>query len=217
MLLNSSVLYYGRWAEKQSLTWPVGVMKSIIVWMRRKPCLYLLLLVPLLACNFTRQSPTARPRPTPASTSIAIVTASSSSAVPSPSATIVPLSDASGLFAGLCDAALLPLAGQTFVIRNQAELGLFFNEYSWNCEESVPAPTFDFSGQVLVGAVENTRGCDAIFTPVRTEADKSNQILAIQLIFEVISGCDYDLLVIFLGGIYLPSPEYDVFVTVETD
>lgn len=169
--------------------------------MRCQVCFYLFVGLTMLACNLTRKPSEMVVTATP----LMLPTA------PIHSTDIPFTSDATYLLQDVCFEALLPLAGQNFVWRDETEMERLLARLNVAevCDQDFEMPVFDFSQQIVVGAVQIAQGCDAEFVPTITRNGQQWQIL---LQFEVKLGCDYQLLVSYVAAI---PAGIEVLVTVD--
>lgn len=122
--------------------------------------------------------------------------------------------DAAYLLDGVCYDALRVLAGTPIILRAQADLEQYFiNLNSLGiCEETLAAPAFDFSSQILVGQIQMGQGCDANFYPDAPATDTQARTVTIRVQFAVTTDCDYEVMGIFLMAIARPPDEYMVTI-----
>ncbi|NOG63139.1 MAG: hypothetical protein HND46_06930 [Chloroflexi bacterium] len=120
--------------------------------------------------------------------------------------------DAAYLLDGVCYDALRVLVGTPIILRVQADLDQYFiNLNSLGiCEETLAAPTFDFSSQILVGQIQVGQGCDANFYPDSPTIDAQARTVTIRVQFTVAPDCDYEVMGIFLMAIARPPDDYTV-------
>jgi hypothetical protein len=125
--------------------------------------------------------------------------------------------DPASLLDPVCYDALAQLSGNVFVLRSQAELDQFIKalNVSGVCEEPASVPAFDFSGKVLAGAIQVAEGCSAAFAPGATARDDRAQVVTLPLQFQVESGCDYEVLAVFLSAVEPPPAGYSLTVIIQ--
>lgn len=125
-------------------------------------------------------------------------------------------SDASDVMAGLCFEAANDAAGRVFVIRDSAELDMFFwlADNSQLCRRRVERGTFDFTnGRVLAGVWSAGRGCKARHDVDRFERDNEAKTIVIDLTLVIEGDCPYQLVRPF--WISIPNAqEHEITITV---
>lgn len=124
--------------------------------------------------------------------------------------------DATQLLNDVCFDALLPIIGNYFMLDSQAALDQFWGTLNVAsvCGRTVRQPTYDFSGQVVVGMVRLAEGCTANFIPEAIQQNDGTQQVVIPLRFEVNEACDYQLAVSFVVGIPRPPSGYSVSINI---
>jgi hypothetical protein len=85
------------------------------------------------------------------------------------------------------------------------------------CGHRALQPTYDFSGQVIVGTVRLVQGCTANFMPETIQQNDQARRVVIPLQFEVNPNCDYQLMVSFVVGIPRPPSGYTVTLDIQTE
>lgn len=125
--------------------------------------------------------------------------------------------DAAYVLDGVCYDALHIMVGTPIVLRSQADLDQYFNNLNslGVCEGVMLAPTFDFSGQILVGQIQMGQGCDANLYPSPPTTDTQVRTVTIWVQFAVTPDCDYEVMGIFLMAIAPPPDDYQVVVTIQ--
>jgi hypothetical protein len=123
-----------------------------------------------------------------------------------------PYPDQVALLDGVCFEYLYTLNGKTWVWQSPDELAGFYDQVdaSGLCPGPIPRGTFDFSGQVLVGVVNDAVGCDAAHRVVDLTQDDTVQTLLLE--FKVQPDCGYELTQPFL--IAIPRPPQGITIRV---
>jgi hypothetical protein len=123
-----------------------------------------------------------------------------------------PYPDMVSLLDGVCFEYLYTLNGKTWVWQSPDELSGFYDQVdaSGLCPGLSQRGTFDFSGQVLVGVVNDTTGCDAAHRVIDVTQEGTVQTLLLE--FEMIPDCGYELTQPFL--IAVPRPPEGVTIRV---
>lgn len=108
------------------------------------------------------------------------------------------MSDAAPLFDDICFEAALALAGQPFVLTEQAQLDALYTRIddSRRCARPIARQTFDFSGgRAVVGTwTYAQRGCTAGHDLIQMFRDDSARTMTLHYQFHVEGDCPYELL-----------------------
>lgn len=148
-----------------------------------------------LACSLTTRQP-----PTPPIPGLEVATVAATPTVS------VPAADATGALETVCFEALLTLDGQRLIFLDDVALATFYNLLDGYCDEPAARATFDFSTQMVVLAVEVTRGCTATLTPLSFDAT------SLVLQFSEQPGCAYDLVTVYMAALPRPAGAFEVRV-----
>lgn len=113
-----------------------------------------------------------------------------------------PYADQVALLDGVCFEYLAMLSGSQWTWTSPGELAAFYDEVDESelCPGLVARGAFDFAESALVGAVNTATGCDAAHRVIGLDAGTQT----LQLAFDVVPGCDYELVQPFL--IAVPRP-----------
>ncbi len=125
-----------------------------------------------------------------------------------------PFANETRLLDGVCFEYFASRAPMTWVWRTSTEMDEFFDEVEQSelCPTPISRPTFDFSGHLLVGAVQTVRGCDSAHI-VSTELMAQPPVMVLDLHLIVRSGCDYELVEPLLMAV--PRPAQGITVEVQ--
>ncbi len=117
-----------------------------------------------------------------------------------PTAPVMGVDDATYLLQDVCFEALLLLDGQTFVWKQQSDLDQFMATLNIAevCATDFVIPSFDFSEQMVVGAVQSAQDCDAEFVPT-VQHERQQTLILLQFIVE--AGCAYELIASYVAAI----------------
>ena len=162
--------------------------------MRRIAAFFLTGLV-MMACNLTQKSD---------STSVPAISIQQVTATPAP--TPLPVQDANFIFDGVCYAGLRALAGQQWMIGDDAALMSLYDTMVSQCDDEIARPGFDFSSQILVVVVDAVQACHAEFIALGLE----NNHLMLQ--FRKSGTCSYNVIAVYAGTLARPAGQLQVTV-----
>lgn len=184
------------------------MIKIRIIWI-------VVLLVTLAACNLSTEQKPPKITQTPGPTTIEATLVSPS--FPTLEPFTGPYGDATPLVSGVCFEYLSTLDGTVWVWTTPNALAAFYDQVDTAglCAEPIARWPFDFSGQVLAGAVNTAIGCDAAHRFLDLTQDDSAKTVTLWLQFEVLPGCDYELAQHFLIALPRPPDGYSIKVQVE--
>lgn len=165
-----------------------------------------LLLALLYACNMQVGEP---PLEVPEVASLPTVTAVST---PLPFEADNPYQDASAIMEGVCFNYWIEQVNRVFVIGSAQEHIRFYNDVDESelCRFPVDRHPFDFTGRIMVGAVNVGTGCQAITEPLALVTDAANQTVTLRVGWGVTGECDYRLVRPFWVSIARPPEGYRV-------
>lgn len=111
---------------------------------------------------------------------------------------IAPFSDVSALMDGICFEAALAMSGQVFVLSEQEQLDLLYDEIESKglCTRHIPRQEFDFSGgRTIAGTwTYSPFGCRASHGLRELWRDETTRTLTLRFSFEVEGDCPYELI-----------------------
>jgi hypothetical protein len=106
------------------------------------------------------------------------------------------LTSANDVMSGICFESAFDAAGQTFVLRDEAELSHLFDlsDNSRLCRHPVKRGIFDFNtGSVLAGGWSKGIGCKARHDLVKVKPNDAKKQVRIVLKFVIEGDCNYEL------------------------
>jgi hypothetical protein len=114
-----------------------------------------------------------------------------------------PFVDVAWLLDGVCFEYLAQMDGERWTWTAEEDMNAFFDQVddSELCGTLVPRPTFDFTDAILVGAVQTAQGCDAAHRVVNVTQDDSAHTRTLVVALDVLPGCPYDLVQLFLVAV----------------
>ena len=117
-----------------------------------------------------------------------------------------PYADHVNLLDGVCFEYLATLNGSRWTWTAPGDLTAFYDrvDESKLCPRPVERGSFAFEDSVLVGVVNAATGCDAAHRVIDLVRDETGAAQTLQLAFDVLPGCDYELIQPFL--IAVPRP-----------
>lgn len=170
------------------------------------------------ACSLTAGQPAEVPARTSTIPQV-IDTPALGASAPTPVAPFATLESDTGTYAdhvalldGVCFEYLATLGGSQWTWTTPGDLAAFYDrvDESELCPGLVERVSFAFEDAALVGVVNTATGCDAAHRV--TGLDSSAQTL--QLAFDVLPGCDYELVQPFLIAVPPPPDGTDLQVVV---
>lgn len=163
------------------------------------------LLASLLACTLTEgEMGTLTPIPVSATPLPVPPSPPPQATIPVAEGAILPLIDVTYLLQDVCFDALLPYAGNSFILNSQTEMDQFFAllNVPTACQKNFVPPLFDFSQKIIIGVVASVRGCTAALIPQLVAAE--GQDLRVTLQMAINPACNYDLLATFIAAMDRP-------------
>ncbi len=184
------------------------MMKICLTWM-------MVLVVMLAACNLSIEAKPPKITQTPVPTALEATLVSP--AFPTLEPFTGPYGDATPVVSGVCFEYLSTLDGTIWAWTSSSDLDSFYNQVDAEdlCAKPVARWPFDFSDQVLAGAVNTATGCDAAHRFLDLLQDDAAKTVTLRLRFEVLPGCDYELAQPFLIVLPRPPDGYTLSVQVE--